>query len=104
MKKKFELNLDSFLFKQEDLEQDNGQLMGLGSEKKWYCINEDSPQGECTICADLETSELYFRTITSVNQLSLDGAVAEVCEEYQSRKKYYITNSWRGSDCNEMQC
>ena len=35
-------------------------------------------------CADLETIETVFRTITSVNQLSLHGAVAEMCEEYES--------------------
>ena len=35
-------------------------------------------------CADLETSKTVFRTITSVNQLSLYGAVAEMCEKYES--------------------
>ena len=35
-------------------------------------------------CADLETIQTVFRTITSVNQLSLYGAVAEVCEEDES--------------------
>ena len=35
-------------------------------------------------CADHETNETVFRTIVSVNQLSLYGAVAEVCEEYES--------------------
>ena len=35
-------------------------------------------------CADLETIETVFRTITSVNLLSLHGAVAERCEEYES--------------------
>ena len=34
-------------------------------------------------CADLDTIETVFRTITSVNQLSLYGAVAEMCEEYE---------------------
>ena len=34
--------------------------------------------------ADLETVETIFRTIVSANQLSLYGAVAEICEEYQS--------------------
>ena len=34
--------------------------------------------------ADQETIETIFRTITSVNQLSLYGAVAEMCEEYES--------------------
>ena len=35
-------------------------------------------------CADLETIQTVFRTISSVNQLSLYGAVAEVCEECES--------------------
>ena len=35
-------------------------------------------------CADLETTETVFRTITSANQLSLHGAVAEMCEDYES--------------------
>ena len=35
-------------------------------------------------CADPATIETAFRTITSVNQLSLYGAVAEMCEEYES--------------------
>ena len=34
--------------------------------------------------ADLETVETIFRTIVSANQLSLDGAVAEICEECES--------------------
>ena len=104
-----------------DSEQDNGHLVGLGSEKKWYCISEDSPQGvwdknaermlvefaesgcpifratsplsRCQLkskghgklsihfAADQETIETIFRTITYANQLSLYGAVAEICEE-----------------------
>ena len=35
-------------------------------------------------CADLETITTVFRTVTSVNQLSLCGAVAEMCEECES--------------------
>ena len=35
-------------------------------------------------CADLETIATVFRTITYVNQLSLYGAVAEMCKEYES--------------------
>ena len=34
--------------------------------------------------ADLETIETIFRIIISANQLSLYGAVAEICEEYES--------------------
>ena len=99
-------------------------FLGPGSEKKWYCIREDSPQGEwdniavrmllefaengCPIfratsplsrgrlkskghgklsihyCADLETIQTVCRTNISVNQLSLYGAVAEMCEEYET--------------------
>ena len=94
-------------------------FLGPGSEKKWYSIIEDSPQGEwdkmaekmmVTLAvsghpvfratsplsknqlkskgggklsihksADQDTITTVFRTITSVNQLSLYGAVAEIC-------------------------
>ena len=99
-------------------------FLGPGSEKKWYCISEDSPQGiwdriaermllefaesggpffrattplsrsqlkskghgklSIHYAADLEKVETIFRIIVSANQLSLYGAVAEVCEEYES--------------------
>ena len=35
-------------------------------------------------CADQETIETVFRIIVSANQLSLYGAVANMCEEYES--------------------
>ena len=35
-------------------------------------------------CADLKTNKTVFRTTISVNQLSLHGAVAEMCEEYDT--------------------
>ena len=35
----------SSLYMQQDLEKDNGHLLVLVSEKKWYSISEDSPQG-----------------------------------------------------------
>ena len=35
-------------------------------------------------CADPGTITTVFRTMTSVNQLSLYGAVAEMCDEYES--------------------
>ena len=99
-------------------------FLGPGSEKKWYSISEDSPQGEWDkmaekmmlkfaesghpifratsplsrgqlkskghgklsmhYCADLETIKTVFRTIISVNQLTLYGAVAEKFEEYET--------------------
>ena len=109
----------------EDSEQDNGHSSGPGSEKRWYFISADSPQGEWDqiaelmmlkfaesghpvlratspssrrsqhnskgggklsihYCADQETITTVFRAITSVNQLCLHGAVAEMCEGYES--------------------
>ena len=99
-------------------------FIGPGSEKKWYSIKEESPQGiwdkiaermllevaesGCSIfrattplsrgqlkskghgklsihfAADKETIETIFRIIVSANQLSLYGAIAEMCEEYES--------------------
>ena len=35
-------------------------------------------------CADGDTIETVFRTIISVNQLSIYGAVSDLCEEYKS--------------------
>ena len=98
-----------------------GSFFGPGSEKKWYCVSEDSPQGVwdkiaekmllefaesgCPIfrattplskrklkskghgkmsihfAADQEAIETIFRIIVSANQLSLHGAVANMCEE-----------------------
>ena len=99
-------------------------FIGPGSEKKWYSIKEDRPQGiwdkiaermllefaesGCPIfrattplsrgqlkskghgklsihfAADQETIETIHRIIVSANQLSLYGAVAEICEEHES--------------------
>ena len=99
-------------------------FIGPGSEKKWYSISEDSPQGVwdnmaermllefaesgCPIfhatsplsrgrlrskghgkllihyAADWETIETIFRILVSANQLSLYGAIAEICEEYET--------------------
>ena len=99
-------------------------FIGPGSEKKWYSMEENSPQGiwdhiaekmlvefaesGCPIsrattplsrgqlgskghgklsihfAADQETIETIFRIIVSANQLSLYGAVANMCEEHES--------------------
>ena len=99
-------------------------FIGPGSEKKWYSMKEDSPQGiwdniaekmllelaesgcpifrattplsggklkskghgklSIHIGATQETIETIFRMIVSANQLGPYGAVAEVCEEYES--------------------
>ena len=36
------------------------------------------------LCADGETIETVFRTIISVNQFSINGAVSDVWEEYST--------------------
>ena len=82
-------------------------FLGPGSEKKWYSVSANSPQGEWdkiaelmmlkfgesghqffdfryTIALTLRSLKLFFRTIISVNQLSFCGSVAEICEEYES--------------------
>ena len=99
-------------------------FIGPGSKKKWYSMEENSPQGiwdhiaekmlleftesGCPIFrattplsrgqlkskghgklsihfgATQQTIETIFRIIVSANQLSLYGAVAEMCEEYES--------------------
>ena len=35
-------------------------------------------------CADGDTIETVFRTLISVNQLSIDGAISDLCEEYSA--------------------
>ena len=98
-------------------------FIGPGSEKKWYSMEEDSPQGiwdhiademllefaesgcpiflattplsRCNLkskghgklsihfAADQKTIETIFRIIAFANQLSLYGAVANMCEEFE---------------------
>ena len=97
-------------------------FIGPGSEKKWYSMEENSPQGiwdhiademllefaesGCPIfrvttplsrgqlkskgkgkvsihfSADQDTVDTIYRIILSVNQLSIYGAVAAICEEF----------------------
>ena len=40
--------------------------------------------GKIHCCANQDTTTTVFRTITSINQLSLCGAAAEMCQEYES--------------------
>ena len=35
-------------------------------------------------CADGDTIETVFRTVISVNQLSINGAVSDLCDEYNA--------------------
>ena len=50
-------------------------------------------------CADGDTIETVFRTIISVNELSIFGAVSDVCEEYRiCQSKNGETRAGRQSD------
>ena len=81
-------------------------FLGLGSEAKWSLIkfgesghpvfratsplsrgalkNKGGGQLSIHFCADGDTSETVFRTIISVNQLSIYRAVSDLCEEYSN--------------------
>ena len=52
--------------------------------------------------ADLETIETIFRIIISANQLSLCGAVAEICEEYESRHERTGRPVVMGKSCSSL--
>ena len=114
--------LDSYLCLQRRFGIGQWSFIGLSSEKKWYSMKEDCPQGIWENLAEkmlLEFAEsgcplfrattplsrgqlkskrhdklsIHFaadqatmdiRIIVSAHQLSLHGAVAEMCEEYDS--------------------
>ena len=124
MKKEFLLNAKLVSLYAKRFGKGRWSFIGPGSEKKWYSLKDDSPQGiwdkiaekmllefaesGCPIfrattplsrgrhkskghgklsihhCADLETIETIFRIIVSTNQLSLYGAIEEMCEEYET--------------------
>ena len=48
-------------------------------------------------CADVDTIETVFRTIISVHQLSIYGAVSDLCEEYESFYDRTGNQLWEGS-------
>ena len=103
MKKNVWQMLESYLCMQEDLVKDNGHSLVLvlrksgtlskktvhkGSGTKlqkgccWNSLRADKGHGKLSIhfAAVQETIETFFRIIVSANQLSLYGAVAEICE------------------------
>ena len=49
-----------------------------------HCLEADSKAKDMENGRYTKTIETIFRTIVSANQLSLYGAVAEMCEEYES--------------------
>ena len=96
-------------------------FLGSGSETKWNATDILKSGGECGhpicratsaldrgqskskgagrlsihFCADEATIETIFRTIISVNQISIYGAVADLCEEFgqtliDSEKTYVV--------------
>ena len=117
-------------------------FIGPGSEKKWYSMEDNSPQGiwdhiademllefaesGCPIfrattplsrgklkskghgklsihfTADYLTIETVFRIIVSADLLSLHGAVAEICEEYESPHKRTERPAVMGQSCSSL--
>ena len=87
--------------------------------RSWWCLNSakadtqsSGPRIHCpVVSSEAKTVEtcrftivpiwkrlkLFFRTITSVNQLSLHGALAEMCEEYESFHDWTGKPLWEGS-------
>ena len=53
--------------------------------------NEEGGQLSMHVCGDTDTVEVFLRTVISANQLSVYGAVADMCDELASRI----------SDCSE---
>ena len=72
-------------------------FLGLGSQKKWYGTHTYKPNGKWDrVAGDMmlffnESGHPVFRGIISVNQLSVCGAVADMCDEL----------AWRISSCSE---
>ena len=61
--------------------------------------------------ADQETIETIFRIMVSANQLSLFGAVAEICEEYEFLHERTVrpvvmgqSSSSRPAQCDQDRC
>ena len=98
--------LRSFLCVQKDLENDNGHLLVLvpkrsgtlskkivhkvnGTQWRTMMLEFDRKRTSnfplsMHYATDLETIETVFCAITHVNQLSLCGAIGEICEEYET--------------------
>ena len=62
-------------------------FIGPGSEKKWYSVGNFKSKGHGKLsihfAAVQKTIETNFHIFVSANQLSLSGAVAEMCEEHE---------------------
>ena len=54
---------------------------GPGSVPRVHCPEERGGKLSIHFCADQGTIETVFRTIISVNRLSIHGAVSDLCEE-----------------------
>ena len=53
------------------------------------------------LCGDDNTAELVLRTIISVNQLSIYGAAADMCDELACRISGWF-RTYRGTRCSEQ--
>ena len=83
----------SFLGPGSETTRRMGQSRGIDDDKIWSATSplsrgqlKSKGGGKLSFhfCADGDTIETVFRTIISVNQLSIYGAVSDVCEEYKA--------------------
>ena len=82
----------SFLYMREDSQQDVGHSSDLDQKRSGILLMiaggtlKSKGGGKLPIhfCADGDTMETVFRTIISVKQLSIYGAVSDLCEEYEA--------------------
>ena len=91
-KKRYSISEDS----PQGVGQHGGKMMLEFAESGHPIFRATNPFSRCRLkskghgnlsthyCADGCTIETIFRRIISVNQLSIHGAVAEMCEEYES--------------------
>ena len=94
--------LNSFLSLQKDSEQDNGHSSDLKSEKKWYSINENSPQSEWDNIAEkmmvtlAESRHPIFRVTSPVSRGVLEnksgGKWSIQCADHETIKNCFSHN------------
>ena len=84
----------SFLYLQEDLEQDNGHFSVLDLRKSGFSISEDSPQGEWDKMAEkmmltfAESGHPVFRASSPLSRGQLKSKGSEKC-------RYTIVPIWK---------
>ena len=83
-----ELSAQLVSFMREVFHQENGHSSNLDQKRIGILLmvadHTENGTEPIHFCADEVTIETVFRTIISVNQLSIHGAVSDLCEEYKA--------------------